>query len=46
MKFVLATVDFFFLILLGDPSRNCSDTYSGIICFFVEENAKIFSLET
>jgi hypothetical protein len=45
VKFVLATVDVF-IHLLGDLRATVLTTYSGIVCFFVEENAKIFSLET
>ena len=45
MKFVVATVDVF-IHLLGDLLATGLTTYSGIVRFFVEENAKIFSLET
>lgn len=45
MKFVLATVDVF-IHLLGDLRATVLTTYRGIGRFFVEENAKIFSLET
>lgn len=45
VKFVLATVDVF-IHLLGDLRATVLTTYRGIGRFFVEENAKIFSLET
>ena len=45
MKFVVATVEVF-IHLLGDLLATGLTTYSGIVRFFVEENVKIFSLET
>jgi len=45
VKFVVATVEVF-IHLLGDLLATGLTTYSGIVRFFVEENAKIFSLET
>jgi len=45
VKFVVATVDVF-IHLLGDLLATGLTTYSGIVRFFVEENVKIFSLET